>query len=212
MHDNVLICDCMIPIIGYLLFSLPLLMFYIKSIPVTSLFLSVIQERSVIFLITAAAGKFVTLVHVDQMMNWELSRPHASPQHPQLTGDDHVASARLDREMCLCVSSSAWPCLSVSWLHFLSHLPRGTSALDWLQHLSSQFQNIMGRKKIQIQRITDERNKQVRLSYLFVCSFLCDFLKSSQQTGDWNSLHEYEFFIGFLNKARCCSLNIKLQS
>lgn len=172
----------------YPLFSFPLFVSYIKNLPVTSLSLYFSQERSVVILTTAAGGEvchFSPRWTNDELRTISTSSVSAAPARWR---SRPRCLATLDREMCLCVSSSAWPRLSVLWLHFLSHLPRGTSALDWLQHLSSSQQSIMGRKKIQIQRITDERNKQVRLNYLFGCSF--NLLKwVIEETADWTSVH-----------------------
>lgn len=135
------------------------------------------QERSVVLL---ATGNFVIFVPVEQMMNWGPPQPRTSLQPPTLHSllvDDRSRPRCLStpgqRNVCVRVYSDAWLCecfwaeVRGSSLHFVSQSPRGTSLLERLRRLSPQLQSIMGRKKIQIQRITDERNKQVSLSLSF---------------------------------------------
>lgn len=97
-----------------------------------------------------------------------------------LTAHRQTESTTLSRHIwakkCVCVCVLG--CRAVSecfWagdrrLYFNCHPLRSATLLDWLQRLCSQLQSIMGRKKIQIQRITDERNKQVCPCFLMSIS------------------------------------------
>lgn len=134
--------------------------------------LFVTQERKVTSIFTTAAAHFSP-----RWIKYELKSSCSAPRHISL---QHPLSAlaavrHKSRPHCLATPgqrnasarmlSDAWLCLSGFQPHFHSHLQRGAFPLDRLQHLSSQPQSIMGRKKIQIQRITDERNKQVSQCY-----------------------------------------------
>lgn len=122
------------------------------------------QERCDV-LHTAAAAHISPRWIKDELRTSSTAPRPISLQHLLFTLELTVfASPHLDTEM-RCTRVHVLEMLERVWVRFCSaSILIFIEALFHLtdsQHLCSRLQSIMGRKKIQIQRITDERNKQV---------------------------------------------------
>lgn len=115
----------------------------VRDVWVTCTSLCLMQERTDVFLTTAAVGTFVTFVSVEQAMIWgpPLLNPRTSLHSRCLSVKRSRQRRHIWPEKCVCVcilgcmtvSDCSWAEVRGRRLHLLSHPLRGKSLLDWLR-------------------------------------------------------------------------------